>query len=155
MRTVMLRRVCLRVCLTAILLATGACAQLPPDYSPNYSYIPVVSPDRPNRVHYVLAPDACLTPDLTDNRLGAPRLPPGCANAYNLQRMADRQGDLVRGRPLGPAPASPAARAAQKYIYGNDGALGAGFGKSEGPSGAPSNETAQPVTTTTHIRGTP
>ena len=151
----MSRRVCLPVCLTAILLGCGACAQLPPDYSPHYSYIPVVSPDRPNRARYVLAPDACLTPDPTDNRMGTPRLPPGCANAYNLKRMADRQGDLVRGRPLGAAPAAPAARAAQKYIYGSDGTLGAGFGKSEGPSGPPANETMQPVTASTNGRTNP
>jgi hypothetical protein len=150
----MSRPVSLPACLTAILLGCSACAQLPPDYSPNYHYIPVVA-DGSGRVRYVLAPDACLTPDPTDNRLGAPRLPPGCANAYNLQRMADRQGDLVRGRPLGPAPASPAARAAQKYIYGTDGALGAGFGRPAGPSNAPANETTQPVTTTTGARASP
>lgn len=144
------RPVRLLACLTAILLGCGACAQLPPDYSPNYSYIPAYSPDRPDRVRYVLAPEACLAPDLTDNRLGAPRVPPGCANAYNLQGMADRQGDLVHGRQLGPAPASPSARAAQKYIYGSDGELGAGFGKPGISSSAPANETAQPVTTTTH-----
>jgi len=140
----------LLVCAAVILLGCGACAQLPPDYSPNYSYIPVSYPDRPGRVHYVLVPDACLTPDPTDNRLGAPRLPPGCANAYNLQRMADRQGDLVRGRPLGPAPASPSARAAQRYIYGTPGAYGAGVGRPGVPFTAPANETTQPIAASTH-----
>jgi hypothetical protein len=40
--------------------------------------------------------------------------------------MAERQSDLVRGRPLGAAPAAPSARAAQEYIYGTKGTLGGG-----------------------------
>ena len=64
---------------------------------------------------------------------------PGCANAHNLQRMAERQSDLVRGRPLGAAPAAPTARAAQEYIYGMPrGTLGGGLPRLPGttPQGA-------------------
>src|SRR5215472_10923914 len=103
-------------CPAIALLSLAACAELPPDYSPDYSYVPVVaSPTHPGRVRYVLAPNACLTPDPTDWQLG-PRLPPGCANAANLLAMTEHKRDVVRGRKLGPAPAAPSARAAQRYI---------------------------------------
>jgi type IV pilus biogenesis protein CpaD/CtpE len=53
--------------------------------------------------------------------------PPGCANAYNLQRMVVQEDDLVYGRELDPAVAAPAARAAQRYIDGRtDPVLGGG-----------------------------
>ena len=88
----------------------------PPDYSPDYASVPVVGPN--GKTRWVLVPKACLTPDPTEPPLLGPHLPPGCANAYNLQRMAERKSDLVRGRALGAAPAAPTARAAQEYIYG-------------------------------------
>jgi type IV pilus biogenesis protein CpaD/CtpE len=89
-----------------------------PDYSPNYSYVNVVRNDGSTK--RVLAPDACLTGEASPaDDAGAPRLPPGCANSYNLQRMAERKRDLTHGRPLGPAPGGPAARAAQRYLEGN------------------------------------
>ncbi len=128
------------------LLALGGCAQMPPDYSANYHYMPVVSPGEPGRVHYVLVPDACLMPDPTDHMLG-PRLPPGCANAANLLAMTERKRDLVRGRKLGAAPAAPAARAAQKYIYGPSESLGAGAGKPM-LANAPGGTTVEPEPTT-------
>jgi hypothetical protein len=114
-------------------LALSACA-MPPDYSPHYVQMPVVSPDRPHRVvRYELVPEACLTPDPTDTQLG-PRLPPGCANNANLLAMVERKRDVVQGRKLGAAPASPSARAAKKYVYGSqEGPLGAGV---NGPSSA-------------------
>ena len=86
----------------------------PPDYSPDYASVPVVAPD--GRTRWELVPIACLVPDATEPRLLGPHLPPGCANAHNLQRMAERKSDLVYGRPLGAAPAAPTARAAQEYI---------------------------------------
>jgi len=91
----------------------------------------------------VLVPRACLTPDGTEPQFLGPHLPPGCANAHNLQRMAERQSDLVRGRPLGAAPAAPTARAAQEYIYGTKGTLGGGLARLPGtiPQGA-GNESA-------------
>ena len=97
----------------------GTFPQQPPDYSPDYTRVPVVG--RNGRTQYVLVPKACLTPDSTEPQLMGPHLPPGCANAHNLQRMAERQSDLVNGRPLGAAPAAPTARAAQEYIYGPQG----------------------------------
>ncbi len=90
-----------------------------PDYSPDYTYINVVSPD--GRTKRILVPEACLAEDTQSAAdTGPKRLPPGCANNYNLQRMAARKRDLTRGGPLGPAPAAPAARAAQDYIDGKD-----------------------------------
>jgi hypothetical protein len=108
----------------------GTFPQQPPDYSPDYASVPVV--DRKGRTRYVLVPRACLTPDGTEPAFLGPHLPPGCANAHNLQRMAERQSDLVRGRPLGAAPAAPTARAAQEYIYGTKGTLGGGLARVPG-----------------------
>jgi hypothetical protein len=117
--------------LTASVLAVvalPACAPLPPDYSPHYVRVPVESQNRAGSViHYELVPEACLVPDPTDTGLGGSRLPPGCANNANLLNMVEHKGDLVEGRKLGAAPASPSARAAQKYIYGPEqSALGGG-----------------------------
>jgi type IV pilus biogenesis protein CpaD/CtpE len=127
--------------------ALAACAQLPPDYSPDYVQVPVMSRNHPDRVsHYELVPKACLVADPTDTGLGGSRLPPGCANAANLLAMAERKKDVVKGRKLGAAPASPSARAAQTYIYGSQGNLGGG-GKPPSQSATPagtSNETAAP-----------
>ncbi len=126
----------------AALLVTGAalqaCAQIPPDYSPDYVHVPVMSRNHPDRVsHYELAPKACLTPDPTDTGLGGSRLPPGCANNANLLAMVERKKDVVKGRKLGAAPASPSARAAQKYIYGSQGTSGVGIDPSNQPATAP------------------
>jgi hypothetical protein len=123
------------------LLALAACADLPPDYSPNFAQVPVVSPDRV--VRYQLAPEACLVPDPTDTQL-APRLPPGCANNANLLAMAEKKRDVVRGRKLGAAPAAPSARAAQNYIYGTRGQLGASVG-APAPAVTPAAVTTEPA----------
>jgi hypothetical protein len=114
-----------------VLLALPACA-MPPDYSPHYVQVPVVTTDKHHNkvVRYEPVPEACLTPDPTDDQLG-PRLPPGCANNANLQMMVERKEDVIHGRKLGAAPASPSARAAAKYIYGTPSTLGGGVG---GPS---------------------
>lgn len=131
------------------LLVPAACAELPPDYSPHFVQVPVVSPTRPDRVvRYELAPEACLTPDPTDTQLG-PRLPPGCANNANLLTMAERKRDVVHGRKLGAAPAAPSARAAQRYIYGTRGQLGAGVGP-PGPTVAPATVSTEPAPTSTN-----
>jgi hypothetical protein len=110
--------------LTVVAFALGACRDegpeaslVPPDYSPHYTKLSVVSED--GRTKRVLVPEACLTPDdQSPADDPPPRLPPGCANNFNLQRMAERKRDLTRGRQLDPAPAAPAARAAQSYIDG-------------------------------------
>ena len=114
----------------------GTFPEQPLDYSPDYTRVPVV--DRNGRTRYALVPKACLSPDPTEPLLMGPHLPPGCANAHNLQRMAEREGDLVQGRPLGAAPAAPTARAAQEYIYGTKGTLGGGLARVPGtlPQGA-------------------
>jgi len=126
-----------------LVLTLGACTQLPPDYSSGYVRVPTSSYARPDQVRQVLMPEACLAPDPTDTQL-APRLPPGCANAANLEAMAERKSDLVRGRRIGAAPAAPAARAAQAYIYGGPATTGAAVA-TRGTGGRPAttNEPAQ------------
>jgi hypothetical protein len=126
------------------LSALAACADLPPDYSPHFAQVPVVSPARPDRaVRYELMPEACLVPDPTDTQLG-PRLPPGCANNANLLAMAEHKRDVVHGRELGPAPAAPSARAAQRYIYGTRGQLGAAVG-TPSPAVSPAAVSTEPA----------
>ena len=119
----------------------GPFPQQPPDYSPDYASVPVVA--RNGRTRMCLSRKLACTPDATEPPFLGPHLPPGCANAHNLQRMAERQSDLVRGRPLGAAPAAPTARAAQEYIYGTKGTLGGGLPRVPGtqPQG-PGTESA-------------
>jgi hypothetical protein len=101
-------------------------SELPPDYSPRYTSVAVVTPS--GREKRVLVPEACITPDQeSEAEMGAPRIAPGCANNYNLQRMVERKHDLTQGRKLDKAPAAPAARAAQRYLDGKDPALGGGI----------------------------
>jgi hypothetical protein len=129
-----------------IVSALAACAQLPPDYSPHFVQVPIASPTRPDRVvRYELVPEACLVPDPTDTQLG-PRLPPGCANNANLLAMVEQKRDVVHGRKLGAAAAAPSARAAQRYIYGTRGQLGAGV-SSPGPALAPATVSTEPAPT--------
>lgn len=113
-------------CLLAIL--AGCATETPPDYSPNYSYVPVAGGGSGKTMAgSMLVPNACLGPPADVEEQGAGQymniipslgshLPPGCANAYNLQRMAESQRDLIEGRQMGPAPASPTVRAARRYI---------------------------------------
>lgn len=64
-------------------------------------------------------PNACLAianRDATTQR--ARRLPAGCANALNLQRMVERPDDLRRGRGTGASFAGPVAQAAERYLRG-------------------------------------
>jgi hypothetical protein len=127
-----------------ILSALAACADLPPDYSPHFVQVPIASPTRPDRiVRYELVPEACLVPDPTDTQLG-PRLPPGCANNANLLAMVEKKRDVVHGRKLGAAPAAPSARAAQRYIYGTRGQLGAGVSPPS-PALAPATVSTEPA----------
>jgi len=62
-------------------------------------------------------PDACLA--IADGT-NSPRLPVGCANALNLQRMVERPDDLRRGRDTGPSFAAPVAQAAERYLRGDN-----------------------------------
>jgi hypothetical protein len=111
-----------------------SCSRLPADATSRYSYLPVPGDDRSGLVRRdMLWPEACMAePAPADPPLGKGP-PPGCANDYNLLHMAERERDLVRGRRLGPAPAAPSARAARKYIDGNDvSAMGAGISDAGG-----------------------
>jgi hypothetical protein len=117
----------------------GGCAQIPSVPSSEFVTVPVPITDRYGitRMRAVTWPEACLTPDPTAEPILGETLPPGCANAYNLLRMTEHQEDLVRGRKLGAAPAAPAVRAAQKYIYGGEGPLGAGVSPTGGVTATP------------------
>ena len=112
-------------CLGAAAACLSACGELPPDVSPNYVRVPIVSPDAPHKVKYVLVPESCITKDPTARTPLGETLPIGCANAYNLLRMAERKGDVENGQPLGKASAVKTAKAAQKYLDGDNGTLGA------------------------------
>ncbi len=113
------------------LMVLSGCTQTPDsssDYSPGYSH---VSMKLKKGEETVLVPDACLeapadsakpeagTVHTIVSDTGA-HLPPGCANAYNLQRMAERQRDLVEGRRMGSAAAAPSVNAARRYRDGTD-----------------------------------
>lgn len=140
----------LRGCLAVALLTMVSCTQLPPDVSPDYHYVPVVSPypnyGPPTRTRYALLPDACLVPDPTDPVFLGPHIPPGCANAHNLEFMVERKHDLLKGRPLGKAPGVTSARAAQKYLNGDEKPpLGAGLSQTQSTQ-YPSPETTPTAT---------
>jgi hypothetical protein len=120
----------------AIATMLGGCLPHEPlPYSPHYSSIGLVdstpavespvgkarnkqharSRKSPQSNRTVLVPDACITPDRTEQSV---YLPPGCANNLNLQLMVERPRDLVQGRRPGPAAAAPTVRAAEQYLYG-------------------------------------
>jgi hypothetical protein len=130
------------LCFATALFALAGCADIPPDHEATYSYYPVPAPTarHPDRVRYVLVPDSCQIPDPTAAVPTGLYLPPGCANDHNLLRMTERQQDIVKGRPLGRAPAAPTARAAQRYINGGDMPLGASAGKPGGATPATTEE---------------
>lgn len=119
---------CVRYLAIAIAsLALGACRNDAPDaslasssdYSANYTRLQVVSEN--GHAKSVLVPEACLSNSgelLLEYE--AQQLPPGCANAYNLQRMAASKSDLTHAERLSDAPAAPAARAAQRYLDGRE-----------------------------------
>ncbi|MER9182650.1 hypothetical protein, partial [Mesorhizobium sp. M0767] len=119
-------------CVVPALVLAG-CASSPQqrqDYSPSYNYVSTDAGGSEKGVGgSVLAPDACLAEPADDDNSAAKtnltivsgvgsHLPPGCANAFNLQRMSESQRDLVEGRRMGPAaggggraPAPPRPRA--------------------------------------------
>jgi hypothetical protein len=135
-----MHRVLLSSAGVALTLLAGGCVRYPPDYSSYYQSVPLgVSAGSGGRERHALVPDACLNYGHDVGPAGE-RLPAGCANAYNLMRMVEREQDLVRGRKLGPAPAAPAARAAQRYIDGADGPIGGAAGTAPGRGPATSQE---------------
>ncbi|MFC3691155.1 hypothetical protein [Chenggangzhangella methanolivorans] len=115
------------VAVGAALLSLAACApEAPNAYSPGYSRVTLADGGADGKVRKgydqagrarqtALLPDACVTPDTAPDPM---YLPSGCANAVNLQQMAEREEDLERGREPGPSMAAPSARAARRYIDG-------------------------------------
>ncbi|KAB2736264.1 hypothetical protein F9K97_23905 [Brucella anthropi] len=116
--------------LSTILLSACATPPPEPDHSTDYSYVPTGQNDGAKGVQgSVLVPNDCLKAPADQEPTAAgtrfmkvpqvgPHLPPGCANAFNLQRMVENERDLIEGRPMGPPPAAPSVRAARRYIYG-------------------------------------
>lgn len=140
----MRRPIVMRCFLILTALGASGCMQTPGDYSPNYSYVSVVSEKNPGRVKKALVPNSCFGASEAEDvdRDGKSRLPPGCANAFNLQRMAERESDLVHGRPLGKASGAVSARAAQKYLN-KEGSPLAGADEQGGGGQAGGNETLE------------
>lgn len=66
----------------------------------------------------VVLPTRCAGAGLWDSDIadGTEGLPIGCTTSMNLEAMIDDREDLVRGRPLGPAAAAPAAEIARRYL---------------------------------------
>ena len=61
----------------------------------------------------VILPEACLNGDDWPD----PRLPPAsCTQALTLVHMVENQGDLLRGREMGPALSATAAKAALRHL---------------------------------------
>ena len=140
----------------SVVLLAGGCVRYPPDYSPFYQSVPLgVSAGPGGRARYAVVPDACLSYGPGDVGPAGGRLPAGCANAYNLMRIVERERDLLRGRKLGPAPAAPAARAAQRYIDGTDNFVGgaAGIDAGRGPATSQEEPVASPRQATTAKAG--
>lgn len=118
--------------LPIILLSACATPAPEPDHSNDYSYVPTGQSDGAKGVQgSVLVPNACLTAPADQEPTSAgtrymkvsqvgPHLPPGCANAFNLQRMVESEKDLIEGRRMGPPPSAPSVRAARRYIYGTE-----------------------------------
>lgn len=128
-----------RAALVFPVVALAGCTHDKPqqqDYSPGYSYVATAPGGSEKGVGgSVLAPDACLAEPADDDLSPAAtdltivsgvgtHLPPGCANAYNLQRMVESERDLIEGRRMGPAAGAPTARAARRYLYGEESPVG-------------------------------
>jgi hypothetical protein len=122
--------------------------ELPPDYSPRYTTMSIVTPS--GKEKRVIVPEACLTPEPdSEAEMGVSRIPPGCANNWNTLRMAERKGDVMRGRRMDKAPGATVSRAAQRYLDGRaplGGGVEGGYGSS---TAAPEAATASPPTQAT------
>lgn len=129
----------LRFTMLPLALATAGCAndgQRPRDYATGYSYVSTAPGGSAKGVGgSVLVPNACLGAPADDDNPNAAtsmtivsgtgaHLPPSCANAFNLQQMVENKRDLLEGRRLGRAPAAPSARAARRYLDGEEKPLG-------------------------------
>jgi type IV pilus biogenesis protein CpaD/CtpE len=140
-----MRRVLLPSAGVALALLAGGCVRYPSDYSPHYQSVPLGMSAVSGRERHATVPDACLA-YAEEIGPGGERLPAGCANAINLMQMVERERDLFHGRKLGPAPAAPAAHAAERYIDGTDGAVGgaAGTDIGRGPGTSQEEPVARP-----------
>ena len=119
----------------------------PQDYSPGYSYVATAPGGSRKERRRFGACAGCLLgraggrrsicplrADLTIVSGVGTHLPPGCANAYNLQRMVESERDLIEGRRIGPAAGAPTVRAARRYLYGDELLIGgANAGTTEPP----------------------
>lgn len=95
------------ICVVALSSMFGCTTMSESDYSARY--VSVIGPG--GRIAYV--PSTCLAD--AKARPGG-YLPPGCANALNLQGMVVDQRDLLHGQEMGPAFVAPAAAAVERYL---------------------------------------
>lgn len=103
-----------RLAVTLLCAVLGGCAtelEVPP-YESDYT-----------RQGATMVPTACLA-QAEPGPNETLRLPMGCANSLNLQRMAERSADLQQGRTMGPTMSAPLGRAAERYILGEQAPLG-------------------------------
>ncbi len=112
-------------------VALGGCGLDPLDRQPS------VTASAAAPAYYVsergqITPVACKR----EPRGGFGGLPPGCARDTALLAQVVHPNDVLHPRKAGQASSVPAARAAEAYIYGTDGA-GAGGGGGEAPGRNP------------------
>ncbi len=99
-------------CVASLLMLGGCATELDtPDDPMDYLRLR----DDPSTGAARTVPAACTG---ADNSAGRARLPLGCANALNLQRMVQDTRDLHQGQAMGPTLAAPVGRAAQQYLLG-------------------------------------
>lgn len=104
---------CRTLACVASLLMLGGCATELDTADDSVDYLQLR--DDPSTGAARTVPAACTG---ADNIAGRARLPLGCANAVNLQRMVQDTRDLHQGQAMGPTLAAPVGRAAQQYLLG-------------------------------------
>ena len=77
-------------------------------------------------------------------------LPPGCATALDIEAQTIQSPDLLQGRPLPPAAATPFAAAIERYYYRNDPAQSTG---TQGGSQAGGDQPGSSTTTSAGATG--
>ncbi len=101
-----------------------------------------------------IIPDACRGPGQREagtswpgnDSVAPPLLPPGCATAAVIQAQVTNPEDLLHGRPLPPAAASPYAAAIERYYRRNDAPQSTGATEGDGGSATQAQTTGTPAT---------
>ena len=83
-------------------------------------------------------------------RIQCDTLPPGCATALDIEAQTIQSPDLLQGRPLPPAAATPFAAAIERYYHRNDPAQSTG---TQGGSQAGGDQPGSSTTTSAGATG--